>query len=119
VGNFVKAVTMMVVLPFDGGRNPALSQMPISKSIGRRLPMNRTANLQLDVRSVPSLEEAIDQWLAARDNFKMQSTDENRHEYNATLHDLGAAWGERYPEDADTPGAFEWYRRGLIAPEED
>ena len=81
--------------------------------------MNRTANLQLDVRSVPSLEEAIDQWLAARDNFKMQSTGENRHEYNASLFDLGAAWGERYPEDADTPRAFEWYRRGLIAPEEE
>jgi len=80
--------------------------------------MKRNGDLQLDVRLVPSLEEAIDQWLAARDKFKMQSTDETQHEYNATLYDLGAAWGERYPEDADTPEAFEWYRRGLIAPEE-
>jgi hypothetical protein len=59
---------------------------------------------------------AIDQWLAARDVFKIAPSDENQHEYNATLYDLGAAWGERYPEDADTPGAFEWFRRGLIAP---
>ena len=81
--------------------------------------MNRKGNLILDVRHVPSLEDAIDQWLAARDNFKMKSTDESQHEYNATLYDLGAAWGERYPEDAYTPGAFEWYRRGLIAPEEE
>ena len=81
--------------------------------------MKSNANLQLDVRLVPPLEEAIDQWLAARDKFKMQSTDETQHEYNATLYDLGAAWGERYTEDADTPGAFEWYRRGLTTPEED
>ena len=81
--------------------------------------MNRTANLQLDVRQVPSLETAIDHWLAARDQFKIEPNDENLSDYNATLSDLGAAWGERYPEDADTPGAFEWYRLGLIAPEED
>jgi hypothetical protein len=36
-------------------------------------PMKSNANLQLDVRLVPSLEEAIDQWLAVRDSFKMQS----------------------------------------------
>ena len=81
--------------------------------------MNRTANLQLDVRIVPSLEEAIDHWLVARYKFKMQSTDENQHEYNATLFELGAAWGERYPEDAYKPDAFERFRRGLIAPEEE
>jgi hypothetical protein len=81
--------------------------------------MNREGNLILDVRQVPSLEKAIDHWLAARDVFKTEPSDENRHEYNATLYDLGAAWGERYPEDADMPGAFEWYRRGLIAPEEE
>jgi hypothetical protein len=73
----------------------------------------------INARPVPDLETAIDRWLAARDNFKMQSTDENRHDYNATLYDLGAAWGERYPEDADTRDAFQWYRRGLIAPEEE
>ncbi len=56
---------------------------------------------------------------AARDKFKIEPSDENQHGYNATLYDLGAAWGERYSEDADTPGAFQWYRLGLIAPEED
>lgn len=81
--------------------------------------MNRTASLQLDVRQVPSLETAIDQWLAARDQFKIEPSDENLSDYNATLHDLGAALGERYPEDVDTPGAFDWFRRGLIAPEEE
>jgi hypothetical protein len=80
--------------------------------------MRAQGNLCIDVRSVPPLEDAIDQWLAARDKFKMEQSDECQHEYNATLYDLGAAWGERYPEDADSPGAFEWYRRGLIAPEE-
>jgi hypothetical protein len=81
--------------------------------------MNCTASLQLDVRIVPTLEEAIDHWLAARDKFKMEPSDESQRDYEATLYDLGAAWGERYPEDADSPEAFQWYRRGLIAPEED
>jgi hypothetical protein len=76
-------------------------------------------NLYLDVRLVPPLEEAIDHWLGARDKFKIEPSDENQHDYNSTLYDLGAAWGERYPGDADTPEAFEWYRRGLIAPEEE
>lgn len=64
--------------------------------------MNHTANLQLDVRLVPGLEKAIDQWLAARDAFKTQPSDESEYDYNATLYDLGAAWVERYPEDANT-----------------
>jgi hypothetical protein len=81
--------------------------------------MKSNGNLILDVRQVPNLEEAINQWLAARDVYKMQPSDESQHDYNATLCDLGAAWGERYPEDADMPGAFEWYRRGLTTPEED
>ena len=81
--------------------------------------MRAQGNLCIDVRSVPPLEEAIDNWLAARDVYKMQPSDENQHEYNATLFDLGAAWGERYPEATDTPDAFEWYRRGLTAPEEE
>ena len=63
-----------------------------------------------------SLHEAIDHW---RDNFKMQPSKENQHEYSGSLYDLGATWGERYPNDRDTPGAFQWYRRGLIAPEEE
>ncbi len=81
--------------------------------------MKQPENLCLDVRQVPSLEAAIDHWLAARDIFKTEPSDENQHDYNSTLYDLGAAWGERYTEDADTLGAFEWYRRGLIAPETD
>ena len=81
--------------------------------------MNRRANLRLDVRQVPNFGTAIDQWLAARDQFKIEPSNENLSDYNATLNDLGAALGQRYPEEADTPGAFEWYRRGLIAPEEE
>lgn len=81
--------------------------------------MNQPKNLQLDVRLVPDLATAIDHWLVARDVFKMQPSDENQNEYNATYFDLGTAFGKRYPEDANTPGAFEWYRRGLIAPEEE
>lgn len=81
--------------------------------------MIRPTNLQLDVRPVPSLEIAIDNWLGARDKFKIEPSDENMYGYNAMLYDLGAAWGERYPVDANTPEAFEWYRRGLIAPEEE
>jgi hypothetical protein len=49
----------------------------------------------------------------------MQPSEENQHEYNGTLFDLGAAWGERYPGATDTPEAFQWYWRGLIAPETD
>lgn len=81
--------------------------------------MNCKGNLQLDVRLVPPLEEAIDQWLAARDQFKIEPSDENLSDYDATLNDLGAALGERYPEASNTPGAFKWYRLGLIAPEEE
>lgn len=81
--------------------------------------MNHTASLQLDVRLVPSLETAIDEWLAARDKFKMKPSDESQSDYNATLNDLGAALGERYPEASDMPEAFQWYRRGLIAPAEE
>jgi hypothetical protein len=81
--------------------------------------MKHQGNLQLDVRLVPSLETAIDNWLGARDKFKIEPSDENLSDYDATQHDLGAAFAERYPEATDVPRAFEWYRRGLIAPEED
>ncbi len=82
--------------------------------------MENLQNLHvINARPIPNLATAIDNWLAARDKFKVQPSDESQLEYNATLFDLGAAWGERYPDVADTPGAFEWYRRGLIAPEED
>jgi hypothetical protein len=81
--------------------------------------MERKGNLCIDVRHTPSLENAIEQWLTARDNLKVHPTDGNLHDYNATLYDLGAAWVERYPDDSNTAEAFEWYRRGLIAPEDE
>jgi len=40
-------------------------------------------------------------------------------EYNATYFGLGVAFNELYPEASGTPDAFQWYRRGLIAPEEE
>jgi hypothetical protein len=45
--------------------------------------MKSKGNLFLDVRMVPSLEEAIDQWRVARDVFKLQPSGDNQHEYNA------------------------------------
>ena len=79
--------------------------------------MRAQGNLCIDVRSVPPLEEAIDQWLAARDVFKLEPSDESQHEYNATLYDPEAEWRRWFPQHANTPGAFERYRRGLIAAE--
>jgi hypothetical protein len=82
--------------------------------------MNQPDNLHIiNELRVPELATAIDQWLAARDQFKIEPSDENLSDYDATLHDLGAAWNERYPDDADTPEAFQWYRLGLIAPEDE
>lgn len=81
--------------------------------------MKDPAHLQVDVRPLPSLKTEIDRWLAARKTAKTVPSEETRHAYNATLFDLGAAWVERYPEGANAPGAFDWFRRGLIAPEAD
>lgn len=82
--------------------------------------MNQPENSHIIcVRPVPELASAIDQWLAARDQYKMQPSDESEYDYNATLFDLGAVFGERYLEAANTPEAFQWYRLGLIAPEEE
>lgn len=81
--------------------------------------MKSDSNLQFDVRLLPILGEAIDRWLAARDKAIAVTSSENQHAYNATLFELGAAWAERYPDSANTPEAFEWYRRGLIGAEED
>lgn len=81
--------------------------------------MKSNRELFINDRRVPSLEEAINHWLAARARFKIEPSNESQHEYVATLFHLGVAWRKHYSEDADTPGAFEWYRRGLIAPEED
>ncbi|MGA9069014.1 MAG: hypothetical protein WB424_02090 [Terracidiphilus sp.] len=73
----------------------------------------------INARPVPELATAIDQWLAARDNFKMQPSDENQHNYEATRNNLGVAWGERYPDASGSPKAFEWFCLGLIAAEEE
>lgn len=82
--------------------------------------MNLPENLQLDVRLVvPDLATAIENWLNARENFKTDPSEECQHEYNSTLYDLGAVWNERYSQEADTLRAFDWFRRGLIAPEEE
>ena len=82
--------------------------------------MNQPKNLHImNARPVPELATAIDNWLAARDQFKIEPTDEYHHEYDATYFDLSEAWLERYPDAAYTPEAFDWYRRGLIAPEEE
>jgi len=82
--------------------------------------MNQPENLHIiDARPVPELATAIDRWLAARNAYKMQRSDGSEYSYNARYFDLGAAFVERYPEAADTRGAFEWFRRGLIAPETD
>jgi hypothetical protein len=81
--------------------------------------MNCAENPQLDVRLVPSLENAIDRWLAARKNAKMVPCDQNEQAYNATWFALGEAWAEWYSEATDAPGAFERFRRGLISPEAD
>ena len=82
--------------------------------------MTQPENLQIiNARPVPALATAIDNWVAARDQFKLEPTGEYQHEYDATYFDLCAAWLERYPDAAYTPEAFHWYRRGLIAPEEE
>jgi len=81
--------------------------------------MNKLENLFLDARLVPDLATAIDNWLEARDAYKIEPSDENESDYNATLNDLGAAWNERYSQVGATRGAFDWYKSGLIAPEED
>ena len=81
--------------------------------------MESNKNLNLNVRLMPNLETAIDRWLAARRDYKKQANDRNQHSYNAAYFVLGEEWVERYPEAADVPGAFEWFRRGLIAPEID
>lgn len=72
-----------------------------------------------NAQSAPELATAIDRWLAARKNAKAAPTEGNRHAYNATYYALGEACAHRYPEAANTPGAFEWYARGLAAPEVD
>jgi hypothetical protein len=81
--------------------------------------MAKPENLQIDVRHVPDLATAIDNWLGARDKFRIDSSEECQREYNTTLYDLGAAWNERYSQEADTLRAFDWFRLGLIAPEEE
>ena len=40
--------------------------------------MERSENLNPDVRLVPTLEAAIDRWLAARGEYKKQASDEKQ-----------------------------------------
>lgn len=81
--------------------------------------MRNTDTRDRTVQSEPEPARAIDRWLAARKNAKAVPTEGNRHAYNATYYALGGAWAHRYPEAANTPGAFEWYLRGLAASETD
>lgn len=83
--------------------------------------MNQPENLHLiNALPVGELAAAIDQWLAARNAHEMEPSDESEYNYNATYYSLGEAFAEHYPEAAaKMPDAFDWYRRGLIAPEED
>ena len=95
------------------------NQWPTSNGItGPHRP--EYANLHIiNARPVAELATAIDRWLAARDAYKLKRSDKSEYDYNATYFALGEAFAERYPEAADTAGAFEWYRRGLIAPEDE
>jgi hypothetical protein len=81
--------------------------------------METAKNFTPDVQATRELATAIDRWVAARKNATAVLSDENRHAYNATLFALGEAFVERYPEAVEMPEIFQWYRRGLIAPEAD
>jgi hypothetical protein len=76
------------------------------------------SELCLDVRLVPTLQVAIDRWLAVRTEYKKQASDENLHAYNAAYFALGEAWVERHPDAVDVPGGFERFQSRLISPEE-
>jgi hypothetical protein len=54
--------------------------------------MKSNGDLQLDVRLVPSLEQAIDHWLAARDVFKLQPSEENQQWLSVIAYNLGNLW---------------------------
>lgn len=82
--------------------------------------MNQPENLHIiNGRPVPDLAIAINRWLAARGEYKKQASDQKQNAYNAAYFALGEAWAERNPEATNVPGAFEWFRRGLIAPEKE
>lgn len=80
--------------------------------------MEQPENLHMNAQPAAALATAIDRWLEARGEYKKQSSAESEYRYNETYFSLGAAWTERYPDAANSPGAFEWFRRGLIAPEQ-
>lgn len=81
--------------------------------------MERSENLNADVRLVPSLEVAIDNWLVALAAYVMKRSDKTEYDYNAAYFELGEAFNEPEPEAGDTPGGFERYRHSLIAPEKE
>lgn len=63
--------------------------------------------ISLNVRAAPKFEAAIDNWLAVRDQHRMQPSDNSEYVYNAIYFDLGAAFAERYSEAPDTREEFE------------
>jgi hypothetical protein len=47
--------------------------------------MRSNTELRLNARLVPRLDAATDQWLAARDKFKMEPSDEYQSDYEVIL----------------------------------
>jgi len=68
---------------------------------------------------VPSLEAAIDHWRAARYQFQTEPPAESLLTYNFGTDDLEAVWRRWFPQHAETAGAFERFRFGLIAAEDE
>jgi hypothetical protein len=81
--------------------------------------MEYPENLHLTVGSSPMLDTAVAEWLAARGEYKKRASHENQRAYNAAYFALGALWAERHPEAANSPDAFESFRRSLIRPGEE
>jgi hypothetical protein len=61
--------------------------------------MKSNEELRLDVQLMPNLEAAIEHWLAARDTFKLQSSDENEYkdEAHGTISGSRGAYGTPKP----------------------
>lgn len=81
--------------------------------------MEQPDNLHMCVHPVADLATAIDRWLAAHGDYKKRASDESEYNYNAAYFALGEAWARSCPEAAVELGAFERFRRGLIAPGEE
>jgi hypothetical protein len=79
--------------------------------------MTQPENLHLISRPLADLKTATADWLAARNEYKKQASDENEHAYNLSYFALGEAWAGQCPDAVDVPGGFEAFRRSLIVPE--